>query len=157
MSTRRLSGGPSSRLRAPEDGIVASGRASGPLSRAWSEIWAGAGAAIQGRVARGRSYARSGRIRDLWFAPGLANAQVVASEEFHVSLRVAVFDDARWSAIVSLLQQDLRLVADLLEGNLPETLVELLSSHGHNLIPSAEEIDGQCTCCLLYTSDAADE
>ena len=140
MSHRRISGGPSSRLRAPDDGIVASGRATGTLSKAWNDIWSGAGAAIQGRVARGRSYARSGRIRDLWFAPGLANAQVVASDEFHVSLRVAVFTDARWSAIVGLLQQDLRLVADLLEGNLPEAMVELLGKHGHNLIPTTDEI-----------------
>ncbi|TNE84210.1 MAG: hypothetical protein EP330_30280 [Deltaproteobacteria bacterium] len=135
-----------SRLRAPTDGIVATGRANGWLSERWTDIFAHPNRQQSTRLGRGRSYARSGRIRDLWFSPGLANAQVIGSDEHHVSLRVRVFDDAEWRGIVKVLLSDLSAVADLLEGDLPRALIERLEAAGHSLVPTADELDGNCDC-----------
>lgn len=135
-----------SRLRAPTDGIVASGRAGGWLSQRWSNIYANPERQLATRLGRGRSYARSGRVRDLWFSPGLANAQVVGSEEFHVSLSVRVFENDDWARIVAILLADLTLVAALIEGDLPATFVERLDAEGLPLIPRPEEIEGRCDC-----------
>ena len=131
-----------SRLRAPTDGIVATGRASGWLSERWVQVYASPNRQLATRLGRGRSYARSGRVRDLWFSPGLANAQVIGSEAFHVSLRVRVFESSDWEAIVKVLLEDLALVASLLEGELPEALIERLDAAGHSLVPRADELEG---------------
>lgn len=135
-----------SRLRAPSDGIVASGRTAGWLSDRWAAIYAKPSREQSTRLGRGRSYARSGRIRDLWFSPGLANAQVIGTDEHMVSLRVRVFDDSEWKGIIKVLLADLTAVADLLESDLPRALIERLDKAGHSLVPTAEELDGNCDC-----------
>lgn len=135
-----------SRLRAPADGIVAGLRGGGWVSKQWTDIFKKPSVQQTSRLNRGRTYARSGRIRDLWFSPGLANAQVIGSEEHHVSLRVRVFDDKQWKGIVELLLADLTAVADLLEGELKQEVIERLDAAGHSLVPDAEEIDGDCDC-----------
>jgi len=100
----------------------------------------------QTRIARGRSFARSGRVRDLWFSPGLATAEVVDAAKHQVSVRVRVFEDAEWRRVVEILLNDLRLVAAMLEGELPEVLVERLSEEGIRLVPLPEELSGDCDC-----------
>jgi uncharacterized Zn finger protein len=135
-----------SKLRAPTDGIIATGRASGWLSERWARIYAAPERHLATRLGRGRSYARSGRVRDLWFSPGLANAEVVGSDVCHVSLRVRVFENSDWKGIIKVLLADIALVADLLEGELPSTLIERLEAAGHSLVPRADELEGHCDC-----------
>ena len=87
-------------LRAPRDGIHSSQRRRGWLAEAWLKILDDFDASSRQRIARGRGLARAGRVRDLWFSPGLANAQVVEREARHVSLRVRVFDESAWKRAV---------------------------------------------------------
>ncbi len=133
-------------LRAPRDGIHSSQRRRGWLAERWLAILDDFDASSQARIARGRGLARSGRVRDLWFSPGLANAEVVEREERHISLRVRVFDESAWKRAVNLLRERLDFVAALLEGELPEELVETFEKAKLPLIPSADEFDGDCDC-----------
>ena len=133
-------------LRAPRDGIHASQRRRGWLAEAWLEILKQFDASSSQRVARGRGLARGGRVRDLWFSPGLANAEVVEREHFHVSLRVRVFERAVWNRAVKLLSGRLDFVAALLEGELPRELVDTFAKNKVALLPSAADIDGDCNC-----------
>jgi uncharacterized Zn finger protein len=137
---------PTSRMRAPRDGIVASHRPRGWLAEKWLLLLRDFGSKHPNRVARGRSFARGGRVRDLWFSPGLANAEVIESEPHSVSVRVRVFDTKEWKRALKILQGDLTLVASLLEGELPQTLLERLESAGLSLFPNVSELDGDCDC-----------
>ena len=137
---------PTSRMRAPRDGIVASHRPRGFLAERWLTMLRDFGAKHPNRVARGRSFARGGRVRDLWFSPGLANAEVIESEAHSVSLRVRVFDEKEWKRAMKVLQSNLTLVAALLEGELPRTLLERLDVEGLPLFPRVSELDGDCDC-----------
>ena len=137
---------PTSRMRAPRDGIVASHRPRGWLAERWLHLLRECGAKNPNRVARGRSFARGGRVRDLWFSPGLANAEVIESEPHSVSLRVRVFDSKERKRALKILQGDLTLVASLLEGELPQRLLDRLAKEGLSLFPTVGEVDGDCDC-----------
>ncbi len=133
-------------MRAPRDGIVASHRPRGWLAERWLVLLRDFGAKHPNRVARGRSFARGGRVRDLWFSPGLANAEVIESEPHSVSVRVRVFDEKEWKRALKVLQSNLTLVASLLEGELPQILLEKLEAEGLALFPKVGELDGDCDC-----------
>lgn len=133
-------------LRAPRDGIHASQRRRGWLADAWLEILKQFDASSAQRVARGRGLARGGRVRDLWFSPGLANAEVVEREHLHVSLRVRVFESSVWNRAVKLLGSRLDFVGALLEGELPRELIDTFAENKVALLPSAADIDGECNC-----------
>lgn len=133
-------------LRAPRDGIHSSQRRRGWLAEAWLGILDAFDASSQQRIARGRGLARAGRVRDLWFSPGLATAEVVERETRHVSLRVRVFDELAWKRAVELLEGRLDFVAALLEAELPEELVTSFAKARLPLLPSVKEFDGDCDC-----------
>lgn len=137
----------SSRLRAPEDGLVASARAKGWAARRWMTTFDALSTSHHTQLARGRTLARSGRVRDLWFSPGLGSAEVVTNKESHrVSIRVRTFEDQEWDRVVKRLTGRLGDIASMLEGELPETLVEELDGKNLALLPTLDEIDGVCDC-----------
>lgn len=135
------------RLSAPKDGIVASTRPMGWPARRWMASFDALTASHHTQLARGRTLARSGRVRDLWFSPGLASAEVVANRDsFRVTVRVRVFDDGEWKRVVRKLLGNLGNIASMLEGDLPETLVADLDASGLPLLPTLAEVDGVCDC-----------
>ena len=134
-----------SRLAAPEDGIMSSHRPRGWLGQTWLDLLATLGRTHASRVARGRSLAR-GRVRDLWFSPGLANAEVYDAEVFRSTLRIRTFKDSEWRRVLDVLAKDLRHLAALLEGRMPKALVEALEAKGVSLVPTKADYEGDCTC-----------
>jgi uncharacterized Zn finger protein len=141
----------SSRLKAPEDGIVASQHPRGWAARRWMGTFDHLAATHHTQLARGRTLARSGRVRDLWFSPGLASAEVVTQREtFRVTLRMRTFEDDEWDRVVERLLADLRRIAALLEAELPETLVADLAEAGVSPLPAYEDLDGICECADFH-------
>ena len=63
-----------------------------------------------------------------------------------MKFRVATLNDI--DAIQALRIEMLKEVAEYLPADLPNAIYEYLNAHMK---------DGSCLCCLLYTSDAADE
>ncbi|MFK7930016.1 MAG: hypothetical protein AB8H79_17615, partial [Myxococcota bacterium] len=91
----------SRRNQAPSDGIVASSRPKGWAAMRWMSTFEGLSESHQAALARGRTLARSGRVRDLWFSPGLGSAEVVTNRESHrVTVRVRVFEELEWTRVV---------------------------------------------------------
>ena len=134
------------KLRPPEDGIVPSNRPKTWLGLAWNDILSSLSREHNSRLARGRGLARRGRVRALWFSPGLAHAEVHDSDVFQVSLRVGVLEDSKWDKITDLLHKNLDMVAALLEGELSPRLLSLLENQDLHLMPDASEIEGDCNC-----------
>lgn len=140
-------GSSGSRLRAPNDGIVASSRPRRWLGARWLELFKELRSSHHAQLARGRTLARAGRVRELWFAPGIAHAEVVTNKQmFQVSIRVRVYEDKEWKRLVKILVHNLNAVAYMLEGKLPRVIVERLEGKGLSLIPEITEIDGECEC-----------
>ena len=133
------------RLDAPADGIVSSQRPRGWLGRSWLELLDDYGSSYGPRVARGRSLAR-GRIRDLWFSPGFADAEVHDKEIHRSTLRVRAYSESEWKRVLKTLSKNLAHVATLMEGRMPEKLVEELAEGGIDIMPTVEEIGGDCSC-----------
>jgi uncharacterized Zn finger protein len=136
----------SASLRVPDDGIVTSARSRGWVATRWHGLFSALERSHGPRLSKGRNLARNGRVRGLWFSPGLASAQVVADEHYTVSMRFRVFTDDEWARIVAVLLDNLLHIAALLEGQLPLALIEQLEAHGIALLPSLDEIEGDCDC-----------
>lgn len=133
-------------LRAPEDGIVSSSRPGGWLAARWRKRLEAFGPRYASRIARGRTLARGGRVRGLWFSPGLAHAEVIGKTAARCSLRVRTYEDEEWATISEVLRSDLRLVAALLEGELPRALDAAARAAGVKLLPETTELGGDCDC-----------
>lgn len=134
-------------LRPPPEGIVASARPPGWAAKAWMAIFDPLKKSHHGQLARGRSLARSGKVRELWFSPGMVGAQVSEGANVHsVRLRVQPFEEDQWDRVLQRLTEKISRIADLLEGDLPENLVSTLRDDGLPLIPAHTQLDGDCDC-----------
>ncbi len=133
-------------LPVPEDGSVASARPLGWLGEAWRRMIESYTGDHAPRVARGRGFARAGRVRALWVAPGQATAEVVAAQPFQVTIRIPVFESRQWARVIDVLVADLSRVAELLEGRLSESLVKMLSERKLDLVPLRRDLEGDCDC-----------
>ncbi len=134
------------RLRPPDDGIVSSGRAPGFIGELWTAAISTGRTVQQDRLARGRTFARAGRVRNVRITPGFVTAEVVASEQYSVSIRVRTFDEAEWAVVREILLSRLGTIAALLEHRVPKELVDALKARGIRLVPASGEIEGDCTC-----------
>src|SRR5687768_13411013 len=95
------------RLRPPEDGIVASARTGGWVAEAFNALLPDEPTAAAARVTRGRTFARGGRVRDLSLTPGLASAEVIVADVHRVSIHVRLLEAGEWSIVRDILLKDL--------------------------------------------------
>jgi uncharacterized Zn finger protein len=93
----------------------------------WGERWLATveRAAGRGRLARGRSYARTGRV----------------------DVRLPAFDDAVWARAIARMGAQAGTTADLVAGVLPETAEAAFAADGVSLFPDpGERVAAACTC-----------
>lgn len=133
-------------LPIPDDGIVASGNASGTVGKQWEALFRKAPRESKDRVLRGRNYARRGRARMLHIAPGSATAEVVVDEHYHPTLRVRPFARGEWSQLTHQLTSNLNTITSLLEGELAPELVARTHEMGAPLLPTYRELEFDCDC-----------
>lgn len=134
------------RLKAPEDGIVFSQRPRGWLADRWNAIYSRLPRDAAKRVSQGKSFARGGRIRDLWFSPGLVSAEVVDDDSYQISIKVNLFNDEQWNLVANVLSKNIAWLADLLEGKFPKSLLRDLIKGEINPLPTLQDLEGDCTC-----------
>jgi uncharacterized Zn finger protein len=127
----------------PEGRVVPSGRPGGWLADRWM---ANLKTADPARMARGRTWAKGGRVHDVEVTPALATARVLDGEDKEVSIRVAPWEPSEWKHLVGVLRTRLSWVAALLEGELPQTLFEAVEQAGLRLLPAKKELDSSCDC-----------
>lgn len=99
-----------------------------------------------GRLARGRSYARKGQVVDFALTPGRVRARVQGSrpKPYEVIVRVAAYEDGRWSEVIDALGSRALYRAALLAGEMPHEIVELFTELGLPLFPDRLDIDCNC-------------
>lgn len=117
----------------------------------WARRWIGALEAIgwESRLARGRSYARSGRVQQMKVATGQVVARVRGSRPtpYRVSITLKRFDDATWEAVFDHLARQAAHAARLLAGEMPTDVEDVFQQANVALFPgSADDLATACSC-----------
>ncbi|XVV05069.1 SWIM zinc finger family protein [Actinosynnema sp. CA-248983] len=102
-----------------------------------------------GRLARGRTYARTGQVMSLSLSTSVVVALVMGSrpEPYRARIGVRKFSDEDWVRIERALADRAVFAAKLLAGEMPAEIEELFAGLGLTLFPaSPREMSMDCTC-----------
>ncbi|MEZ4235216.1 MAG: hypothetical protein R3F59_03440 [Myxococcota bacterium] len=134
-------------MGARPEGIRTSQRALGRLATQWNAVLDGVDSNLKGRVLRGRTLSRAGRVQQMEIAPGMALADVQDAGELHrPTVRVRTLDEAGWRKVIATLRSDLALLAQLVEGEVGQDLLDALAARGVPMVPTAGDIECDCDC-----------
>ena len=100
------------------------------------------------RLARGRSYVRSGSVIDLVLEPGNITALVAgsASKPYIVEIKVAPLSASQKAHIRSACAAHALSTLDLLQGKMPQPLLEMFRSGPDGIFPTRKELVMNCSC-----------
>jgi uncharacterized Zn finger protein len=104
---------------------------------------------MQGRLARGRSYARAGQVLEFELSHGKVTAQVQGSRERPYQVRIGVLPltTAQWRRVEKRLAGQALFRAKLLAGEMPKEIEDVFAECGTPLFPrSASDLDMRCSC-----------
>jgi len=138
------------------DKVVVKGRVSAQNSRGeWSSTWWGKQwiSVLESfgdtRLARGRTYARNGSVRDLTIRKGLASAKVQGSRRqlYDTEIVLRTLTEAEWRVVIQALAEQSLHAAKLLAGEMPADIEDLCQSVGVSLFPQKRrDITFKCSC-----------
>jgi uncharacterized Zn finger protein len=117
--------------------------------RRWIESLERLSSSYSNRLARGRTYARAGRVHDLEVASGRVTARVTGSRTtpYEVTLRIAPLDAAAWEKAIGEMARQAIFAAELLAGEMPKEIDSAFRSAGRSLFPATEkDLETDCSC-----------
>ena len=100
----------------------------------------------ENRLPRGRTYLRSGAVVDLRVGAGQIDALVAGGSLYEVSVRIGKLAPKRRAALARRCAGRIDSVVELLQGRLPEAVLEALVDRRTGLFPAPGEIDFTCSC-----------
>lgn len=119
----------------------------------WGERWIRALEEIlQGdsaRLARGRTYARAGRVHDLEVKPAEVTASVTGSRPTPYAIRIwiAQLSDAAWKRVITAMSEKASFSAALLAGEMPRDIDDAFRAAGTRLFPvERSDLATNCSC-----------
>ena len=123
----------------------------GSASNWWTRQWLDALESFgwDGRLQRGRSYARTGRVQSIDIKPGRVTARVRGSrpQPYRVTLELPPLSDETWEKVADVLAAQARYAAALLAGEMPPTIEDAFASVGAHLFPHPQEpFETDCSC-----------
>ncbi|MEM7758055.1 MAG: SWIM zinc finger family protein [Cyanobacteria bacterium P01_A01_bin.40] len=101
------------------------------------------------RLERGRSYAREGNVLSMEFANSRAKAEVQGSDNqpYRVSLSLDSFSNEDWNFVINKMSEQAVFSAQLLAGEMPETIEAVFTASGLSLFPfTLNEVRSRCSC-----------
>jgi uncharacterized Zn finger protein len=98
------------------------------------------------RLPRGRSYVRNGAVLDLDVRPGNIAAVVSGTSLYDVAIRIKPLAAAHWTQIKGQCSGQIGSLIELLEGRLPERVMQIVTHREHGLFPRPGEIEMTCSC-----------
>jgi uncharacterized Zn finger protein len=101
-----------------------------------------------GRLSRGRTYARAGRVDSITVSPGRLAATVQGSRPrpYRAVVVVEELTDAEWERFLDQVASRAGFIAALLDNDMPPELVEAAADAGVKLLPGIGDLDPECTC-----------
>ena len=100
----------------------------------------------ENRLARGRTYVRSGLVVDLQIRKGEIAAMVAGSSLYKVKIAITPVTAVRWNAICRDCAGSVDSLVELLQGRLSKGVMDRVCRTGDGLFPSPEEIKLSCSC-----------
>ena len=98
------------------------------------------------RLPRGRTYVRNGSVIDLRIAPGLVDALVAGTSLYEVRIEIDKLAKARAKRLTAQCRGQIDSAVSLLQGQVPQKLLEALADRSSGLFPAPKEIDLFCSC-----------
>ena len=117
----------------------------------WVERWLDllASYRFKKRLERGRSYAREGNVLSMEFANSRAKAEVQGSDNqpYRVSLSLDSFSNEDWNFVITKMSEKAVFSAQLLAGEMPETIEAVFTASGLSLFPfTLNDVRSRCSC-----------
>lgn len=95
----------------------------------------------------GRRYANSGRVGTITVSPGRLAAIVYGEEEnYEAVVLVDRLSDDDWQRFFERVAERAGHIAALLDGEMPQDLVDAAADAGVSLLPGIGDLDPSCTC-----------
>ena len=98
------------------------------------------------RLPRGRTYLRSGAVVDLLLAEGRMEALVAGSSLYQCKIEIKALARKRWTKLVQLCSGQIDSTVALLQGQVPEDLLEAIVDRDEGLFPAPREMELFCSC-----------
>lgn len=137
------------KLPPPEHGIKVKQAGSTWWGQRWIAALEQVSAEYANRLARGRTYARAGRVHDMDIGPGTVRARVMGSRPvpYTVTIRVRPLPARTWTRALRLMARKAIFSAQLLAGEMPRDIDTVFSAAGRSLFPaSREDLETSCSC-----------
>jgi uncharacterized Zn finger protein len=117
----------------------------------WGKKWVETIAAFgyDGRLERGKRYARNGSVRRLEISHGMVYAKVQGSQAkpYRTALYLNTLSNKDWEQALSALGQEAIYVAKLLAGEMPSDIEDVFQKQGLSLFPHRRnDIKFECSC-----------
>ncbi|MFH8257767.1 SWIM zinc finger family protein [Streptomyces roseolus] len=115
---------------------------------AWVTALEGPARSATGRLARGRTYARAGNVREITITPGRATAQVRGSlpSPYRTAMTIPQLTETQWDALLDVVAARAGHLAALLDRDMPTALAEDAAQAGVHLLPGRRELVPSCSC-----------
>ncbi|AXI79854.1 SWIM zinc finger family protein [Peterkaempfera bronchialis] len=124
----------------------------GPFAASWwGNAWVAAlegGQGAEGRLSRGRTYARGGAVGEITVSTGRVDARVQGSRRtpYRTSVALPQFGDADWDRLLEAVAAHSGHIAALLDRAMPPELAEDALAAGVPLFPRREQLEPSCSC-----------
>jgi len=102
-----------------------------------------------GRLTRGKAYARKGQVLSLDLVPGVVSGKVQGSRAapYEVWITMPVLAPTVWESVEAAVAEQALFAAQLLGGELPAELEDVVAAAGGSLFPqSFDDLSMRCTC-----------
>jgi uncharacterized Zn finger protein len=104
---------------------------------------------IASRLARGRTYARTGQVLSIDIGTGEVTASVQGSRTtpYNVSIRLPVLSEEEWDRVLEVLSRQAIFVAKLLAGEMPPNIERIFTQANQSLFPQKRgDLQTDCSC-----------
>lgn len=98
------------------------------------------------RLPRGRMYVRNGSVVDLQIAKGKISALVAGSDIYQVEIDVHALEKKPWQGILNECAGKVASLVELLQGQLSDAVMEVVTRKGSGLFPVPRQISFRCSC-----------
>jgi uncharacterized Zn finger protein len=118
----------------------------------WGERWIAALTQVlrgdEGRLSRGRTYARAGRVHDLVIENGQVRAHVTGTraEPYLITIALTQLPPEAWEQAIAGMAARAQFAAELLAGRMPENISEAFGAGGGLFPGKRTELSTRCTC-----------
>jgi uncharacterized Zn finger protein len=98
------------------------------------------------RLPRGRTYVRNGSVWHLEISKGKVLANVYGSSSYDINIDIKTLAPKKWQALKKKCTGKISSLVELLSGELPDAVMRDVTHPKDGLLPSASEINYNCTC-----------